>query len=99
MAVEFHGGPKDGECIFIDEEVRIVNIPVLTGDRPIAAYHKVEQEVEVTMLSVPVDVTVVAMLVNGDMVMVGPPFVIEEKEIDEILQILKTTLSKIAEKV
>jgi adenosylmethionine-8-amino-7-oxononanoate aminotransferase len=33
--------------------------------------------------------------VNGDMVMVGPPFVIEEKEIDEILQILKTTLSKI----
>jgi hypothetical protein len=68
-AVEFHGGPKDGECIFIDDGVRIVNIPVLTGDRPIAAYHKVEQEVEVTMLSMPVDVTVVAMLVNGDMIM------------------------------
>ena len=36
---------------------------------------------------------------NGDMVMVGPPFVIEEKEIDEVLQILKATLSKIEEKV
>ena len=35
--------------------------------------------------------------VNGDMVMVGPPFVIEEKEIDEILQILKTTLFEIEE--
>jgi 4-aminobutyrate aminotransferase-like enzyme len=33
--------------------------------------------------------------VNGDMVMVGPPLVIEEKEIDEILQILRVTLSKI----
>jgi adenosylmethionine-8-amino-7-oxononanoate aminotransferase len=37
--------------------------------------------------------------VNGDMVMIGPPFVVEEKEIDEILQILKTTLSKIEEKI
>ncbi len=35
--------------------------------------------------------------VNGDMVMVGPPFGVEEKEIDEILQILKTALSKIEE--
>jgi len=37
--------------------------------------------------------------VNGDMVMVGPPFVIEEKEIDEILQILKATLSKVEREV
>jgi adenosylmethionine-8-amino-7-oxononanoate aminotransferase len=35
--------------------------------------------------------------VNGDMVMVGPPFGVEEKEIDEILQILKTTLFEIEE--
>jgi hypothetical protein len=68
-AVEFHGGPKDGECIFIDEEVRIVNIPILTGDRPIAGYHKVEQEVEVTMLSIPVNVTVIAMRVEADMIL------------------------------
>jgi hypothetical protein len=73
MAVEFHGGPKDGECIFIDEEVRIVNIPVLTGDRPIAAYHKVEQEVEVTVVEQEVKVTVIAMLVNGDMIMWREP--------------------------
>jgi hypothetical protein len=72
-AVEFNGGPKDGECIFIDEEVRIVNIPILTGDRPVAAYHKVEQEIEVTMLSVPVDVTVVAVRVEADMVMWREP--------------------------
>lgn len=32
---------------------------------------------------------------NGDMVMIGPPFVVEEKEIDEILQILKTVVAKI----
>jgi hypothetical protein len=67
-AVEFHGGPKDGERLFVDEGARIVNIPALTG-RPVAAYHKVEQEVEVTMLSVPVDVTVIAVRVDGDMVM------------------------------
>jgi adenosylmethionine-8-amino-7-oxononanoate aminotransferase len=35
--------------------------------------------------------------VNGDMVMIGPPFVVEEKETDEILQILKITLSKFEE--
>jgi len=37
--------------------------------------------------------------VNGDMVMVGPPFIIEEKEIDEILQILKATLSQVEREV
>jgi hypothetical protein len=68
-AVEFHGGPRDGECIFVDDDARIVHIPVLSGDWPVAAYHKVEQEVEVTMLSVPVDVTVVAVRVDGDMIM------------------------------
>ena len=37
--------------------------------------------------------------VNGDMVMVGPPFIIEEKEIDKILQILKATLSQVEREV
>jgi len=32
--------------------------------------------------------------VNGDMVMVGPPFIVEEKQIDEILDLLKTSLSR-----
>lgn len=32
--------------------------------------------------------------VQGDMVMVGPPFIIEEKEIDELIEILKTTFSQ-----
>ncbi|MDI6753200.1 MAG: aspartate aminotransferase family protein [Thermodesulfobacteriota bacterium] len=32
--------------------------------------------------------------VQGDMVMVGPPFIIEEKEIDELIEILKTTFSR-----
>jgi adenosylmethionine-8-amino-7-oxononanoate aminotransferase len=33
--------------------------------------------------------------VNGDMVMVGPPLIIEEYQIDEIIDILKKTFSKI----
>ena len=32
--------------------------------------------------------------VNGDMVMVGPPLIIEESQIDEIIEILKKTFSK-----
>jgi adenosylmethionine-8-amino-7-oxononanoate aminotransferase len=32
--------------------------------------------------------------VNGDMVMVGPPLVIEESQIDEIIDLLKKTFSK-----
>ena len=32
--------------------------------------------------------------VKGDMVMVGPPFIIEEKQIDELIHILKTTFSQ-----
>jgi len=32
--------------------------------------------------------------VNGDMVMVGPPLIIEENQIDEIIDILKKTFSK-----
>ena len=32
--------------------------------------------------------------VNGDMVMVGPPLIIEENQIDEIIEILKKTFSK-----
>ncbi len=32
--------------------------------------------------------------INGDMVMVGPPFIIEESQIDEIIDILKKTFSK-----
>jgi 4-aminobutyrate aminotransferase-like enzyme len=32
--------------------------------------------------------------VNGDMVMVGPPLIIEESQIDEIIDILKKTFSK-----
>ena len=32
--------------------------------------------------------------VNGDMVMVGPPFVIEEGQIDELIEILKKTFSQ-----
>jgi adenosylmethionine-8-amino-7-oxononanoate aminotransferase len=31
---------------------------------------------------------------RGDMVMVGPPFIIEEKQIDELIQILKRTFSQ-----
>ena len=31
---------------------------------------------------------------NGDMVMIGPPFVIEEHQIDEIIEILKKTFSQ-----
>jgi adenosylmethionine-8-amino-7-oxononanoate aminotransferase len=31
---------------------------------------------------------------RGDMVMVGPPFIIEEKQIDELIQILKATFSQ-----
>jgi len=33
--------------------------------------------------------------VNGDMVMVGPPLIIEENQIDEIIEILKKTFSKL----
>jgi adenosylmethionine-8-amino-7-oxononanoate aminotransferase len=33
--------------------------------------------------------------VNGDMVMLGPPFVIEEKQIDEIIDLLVKTFSKL----
>jgi hypothetical protein len=33
--------------------------------------------------------------VNGDMVMVGPPFIIEEHQIDEVIEILKKTFSQI----
>lgn len=32
--------------------------------------------------------------VRGDMVMIGPPFIIEEKQIDELIQILERTLSQ-----
>ncbi|MBM4331773.1 MAG: aspartate aminotransferase family protein [Deltaproteobacteria bacterium] len=32
--------------------------------------------------------------VKGDMVMVGPPFIIEEKQIDELIEILRTTFSR-----
>lgn len=34
--------------------------------------------------------------VNGDMVMLGPPFVIEEMQIDEIMEILKKTFAKLS---
>jgi hypothetical protein len=37
--------------------------------------------------------------VNGDMVMVGPPFIVEEKEIDEIILILKTTIGKVEREI
>jgi len=37
--------------------------------------------------------------VNGDMVMVGPPFIVEEKEIDEIIQILKSTIDKMEREI
>ncbi|OGP73540.1 MAG: hypothetical protein A2V86_04690 [Deltaproteobacteria bacterium RBG_16_49_23] len=33
--------------------------------------------------------------VNGDMVMVGPPLIIEENQIDEIIEILKKTFNKL----
>ncbi len=36
---------------------------------------------------------------NGDMIMIGPPYIIEQKEIDEILQILKLTLAKVEKEV
>jgi len=36
--------------------------------------------------------------VNGDMAMVGPPFIIEEQQIDEIIDILKKTFSQITKK-
>jgi adenosylmethionine-8-amino-7-oxononanoate aminotransferase len=32
---------------------------------------------------------------NGDGVMIGPPFIIEEPQIDEVIEILKTTFSKL----
>jgi adenosylmethionine-8-amino-7-oxononanoate aminotransferase len=32
--------------------------------------------------------------VNGDMVMVGPPLIIEDTQIDEIMDILKKTFSQ-----
>lgn len=35
--------------------------------------------------------------INGDMAMVGPPLIIEEAQIDEIIEILKKTFSKISE--
>lgn len=37
--------------------------------------------------------------VNGDMVMVGPPLIIEESQIDEIIEILKKTFSHLAKEV
>jgi adenosylmethionine-8-amino-7-oxononanoate aminotransferase len=37
--------------------------------------------------------------VKGDMVMVGPPFIIEKKQIDELIQILKTTFSQMENRV
>ena len=37
--------------------------------------------------------------VSGDMVMVGPPFIVEEKEIDEIIQILKTAIGKVEREI
>lgn len=36
--------------------------------------------------------------INGDMVMVGPPFVIEDHQIDDIIDILKKTFSQILKK-
>lgn len=36
--------------------------------------------------------------VNGDMVMVGPPLIIEESEIDEIVEILKKTFAQLLKK-
>jgi adenosylmethionine-8-amino-7-oxononanoate aminotransferase len=33
------------------------------------------------------------------MVMVGPPFIVEEKEIDEIIQILKSTIGKMEREI
>jgi hypothetical protein len=35
--------------------------------------------------------------INGDMVMIGPPLIIEEDQIDEIIEILKTTFSVMSE--
>ncbi|MDP2968110.1 MAG: hypothetical protein Q8P64_02735, partial [Deltaproteobacteria bacterium] len=35
--------------------------------------------------------------VNGDMVMVGPPLIIEENQIDEIIELLKKTFIQILE--
>ncbi len=32
---------------------------------------------------------------NGDGVMVGPPFIIEEPQIDELIEILKATFSRL----
>jgi adenosylmethionine-8-amino-7-oxononanoate aminotransferase len=37
--------------------------------------------------------------VNGDMVMLGPPFVIEEIQIDEIMDILKKTFAKLSSQI
>jgi len=37
--------------------------------------------------------------VNGDMVMVGPPFIIEEAQIEEAMEILKKTLTQIEKDV
>jgi adenosylmethionine-8-amino-7-oxononanoate aminotransferase len=37
--------------------------------------------------------------VNGDMVMLGPPFVIEEVQIDEMMDILKKTFAKLSPQV
>ena len=36
---------------------------------------------------------------NEDMIMIGPPYIIEKKKIDEILQILKLTLAKVEKEV
>ena len=33
--------------------------------------------------------------VNGDLVMVGPPLIIEESQIDELIEILKRTFSQV----
>jgi len=37
--------------------------------------------------------------INGDMVMVGPPLIIEEKEIDEIIEILEKTFSQMEKEI
>jgi adenosylmethionine-8-amino-7-oxononanoate aminotransferase len=37
--------------------------------------------------------------VNGDLVMVGPPLIIEESQIDELIEILKRTFSQVEEEV
>jgi adenosylmethionine-8-amino-7-oxononanoate aminotransferase len=37
--------------------------------------------------------------VNGDLAMVGPPLIIEESQIDELIEILKRTFSQVEQEV